>query len=83
MRTLHLLKLLYENYKKDLLDRYKIEEQELQESKDLLELMNLIGKKRGALLAGGKIDETKTAKILLEDFRTGKIGKITLEHIKI
>ena len=45
--------------------------------------MNLIGKKRGALLAGGKIDETKTAKILLEDFRTGKIGKITLEHIKI
>ena len=79
----HLLKLLYENYKKDLLDRYKIEEQELQESKVLLELMNLIGKKRGALLAGGKIDETKTAKILLEDFRTGKIGKITLEHIKI
>ena len=41
--------------------------------------MHLIGQKRGALLAGGKIDEAKTAKILLNDFRTGKIGRITIE----
>lgn len=79
----YLLKFLYENYKNELLMRYKIEEQEIVQNDDLLVgLMNLIGKKRGALLAGGKIDEFKTAKLILDDFRTGKIGKITLEHIK-
>ena len=43
--------------------------------------MHLIGKKRGALISGGNIDEEKTAKIILEDFRSGKIGRITLEEI--
>ena len=43
--------------------------------------MHLINKKRGALISGGNIDEEKTAKIILEDFRSGKIGRITLEEI--
>ena len=41
--------------------------------------MLLIGKKRGAIMSGGKIDEEKTARIILDDFRSGKLGKITLE----
>ncbi len=44
--------------------------------------MLLIGSKRGALLSGGKIDEEKTARIILDDFRSGKIGKISLEKPK-
>ena len=44
--------------------------------------MQLIGRKRGALMSGGMIDDEKTAKIILEDFRSGKIGKISLEKIK-
>ena len=36
-------------------------------------------KKRGAILAGGIIDEEKTANILLEDFKSGKLGRITIE----
>ncbi len=76
----HLIKYLYSNNKHELFSRYKISEQEINNNVNILtQIMHLIGKKRGALLAGGKIDETKTAKIVLEDFRSGRIGKITLE----
>ena len=79
----NLLKFLDENYSNDLYDKYKISEQEIDEIKNnpqyTLELMYLIGKKRGALISGGNIDEEKVAKIILDDFKNGRIGKITLE----
>lgn len=79
----NLLKFLDENYSDDLYAKYKISEQEIDEIKDnpqyTLELMYLIGKKRGALISGGNIDEEKVAKIILDDFKNGRIGKITLE----
>ena len=79
----NLLKFLDENYSSDLYAKYKISEQEIDEIKDnpqyTLELMYLIGKKRGALISGGNIDEEKVAKIILDDFKNGRIGKITLE----
>lgn len=81
--TYNLLKFLDENYSNDLYAKYKISEQEIDEIKDnpqyTLELMYLIGKKRGALISGGNIDEEKVAKIILDDFKNGRIGKITLE----
>ena len=40
--------------------------------------MQLIGKKRGAIL-GGRIDDERTSKLILDDFRSGKLGNITLE----
>ena len=43
--------------------------------------MNQIAKKRGAIISGGYIDEEKIANIIIDDFRNGKIGKITLEKI--
>ena len=43
--------------------------------------MKLIGKKRGAVISGGNIDEEKIAGIILNDFRSGKLGKITLEKV--
>ena len=79
----NLLKFLDENYSSDLYAKYKISEQEIDEIKDnpqyTLELMYLIGKKRGALISGGNIDEEKVAKIILDDFKNGRIGKLTLE----
>ena len=79
----NLLKFLDENDSSDLYAKYKISEQEIEEIKDnpqyTLELMYLIGKKRGALISGGNIDEDKVAKIILDDFKNGRIGKITLE----
>ena len=85
-----LLKKLVKDYSNSLMERYKIEKKELEiieenedleENEKILEIMHLIGKKRGAIISGGNIDEEKTAKIILEDFRSGKIGRITLEII--
>ena len=85
-----LLKLLVYKHLELLTERYKLDKrdvenilnlEDLEENERILEIMHLIGKKRGALISGGNIDEEKTAKIILEDFRSGKIGRITLEEI--
>ena len=39
-----------------------------------------IGRKRGCIISGGNIDEEKTARILLDEFKNGIIGKITIEQ---
>ncbi len=44
-----------------------------------LEIMKEIGRKRGCLLKGGEIDYRKVSNIILDEFRKGKIGNITLE----
>ena len=83
----NLLKVLVNEYRSLIISRYKLDEGEVQrileldaeENEKILEIMHWIGKKRGALMSGGEIDEEKTAKIILEDFRSGKIGRITLE----
>ena len=80
-----LLRVLYKNYKKQLLERYKIlgfiEQDGEEERETILRLMDKIGEKRGAIISGGRIDLEKVANIVIEDFRSGKIGRITLEHI--
>ena len=43
-------------------------------------LMQLIGKKRGAIVSGGNTDDEKVARIIIDDFRNCKLGKITLEQ---
>ena len=83
----NLLKLLYNNYKEELITKYKLTDENLSsiitnvDCDIILELMNLIAKKRGALISGGETDYEKVAGIILTDFRTGKIGRITLEQI--
>ena len=82
-----LLILLYNNYLNRLVDRYRITENELKsiraedENEEIYNLMKLIGKKRGAVISGGEIDDEKTANIILNDYRSGKLGKITLEKV--
>ena len=51
-----------------------------EERETILRLIDEIGQKRGAMLSGGRIDYEKVSNIVLDDFRSGKIGKITLEH---
>ena len=41
-----------------------------------------IGKKRGCIVSGGNVDDEKTAKIILDEFKNGKLGKITIEGVK-
>lgn len=49
------------------------------ENKSSLEIMEEIGSKRGCIIKGGLIDYTKVSTIILDEFRKGKIGNITLE----
>ncbi len=83
----NLLTYLYNNYKSNLIERYKLTEDDIEsiklddENEELYNLMKLIGKKRGAIISGGNVDEEKTASIILNDFRSGKLGKITLEKV--
>ena len=81
-----LTKFMLENYKENLLQRYSLEEKKIDEilqqdqaeNENIYEIMQLIGRRRGAIL-GGNIDDERTAKLILDDFRNGKLGKITLE----
>ena len=85
----NLLRLLIDKHLDKLLERYKLNKEEVDEiynldiaeNEKVLEVMHLIGKRRGALISGGNIDEEKVAKVILDDFRSGKIGRITLEEI--
>lgn len=84
-----LTKFLLENYRENLIQRYSLDEKQIEEilnqdqpeNENIYEIMQLIGKKRGAVASGGRIDDDKTSKIILDDFRSGKLGKITIEKI--
>lgn len=83
-----LLKYLLENYKSNISERYKLStdyidevlNQNQPENFNIYEIMQEIGKKRGAIVSGGQVDDEKVARIILDDFRSGKLGKITLER---
>lgn len=75
-----LCKRLAEEYPQLLKERYKLDEEVL--SLDAYDLFCAIGRKRGLLIGGGAINEERCAAMLLEEFRSGKIGKITLEEPK-
>jgi ribosome biogenesis GTPase A len=62
----------------DFFARFKLEDIDL-EAIDSYELLNVIGKKRGMLISGGEIDTERAAIMLLDEFRSGKLGRITLE----
>lgn len=61
--------------------RYKLGDMKNYENHTDLELFEAIGKKRGFLISGGEIDYERTANMLLEEFRSAKIGRITLDKI--
>ena len=85
-----LLKFLLENYMENVLERYKLSREEVEEilnandeeNNKIYEVMCLIARKRGCIISGGNIDDEKVSNIILEDFRNCKIGRITLERVK-
>ncbi|WP_440451878.1 ribosome biogenesis GTPase YlqF [Ruminococcus intestinalis] len=62
----------------DFIARFKLENIDL-DAINSYELLNVIGKKRGMLISGGEIDTERAAIMLLDEFRSGKLGRITLE----
>lgn len=66
---------MQERYPKNLAERYGIET----EGVDAYEILKRIAKVRGCLLKGNEFDTKKAANLLMDDFRSGKLGRITLE----
>ena len=85
-----LLKFLLANYRQNVIERYGISSEYIEntlsqdqpENINIYEIMQEIGRKRGAIISGGNIDDEKTAKIILDDFRSGRLGRITIERIE-
>ena len=72
----HLMELLHRYYPQVLKERYKIDSDSLLPGYELLEKA---GRKRGYLLARGEIHTERMAKVLLDEYRSGKLGHFTLE----
>jgi len=72
-----LMQLLHKRYPQALKDRYGIEAEPDTAGYELLELA---ARKRGYLVSGGEINSERMAKVLLDEYRSGKLGKFTLEE---
>ena len=75
--AIYLLRRCYELYPKELEERYGIKEI----SEDIIPTLDIIAKKRGALLKGGASDYDKVYLIVLRDIKEGYLGKITLDRL--
>ena len=73
-----LIRVLGESYPELLAARYKLDEV----SDVAIENMDNIAIKRGFIMSGKRIDYERTGRTVLDEFRGGKIGRITLEHVK-
>lgn len=72
-----LLETLAEKFPAGLIERYKLENL----PNEGHEILNLIGMKRGCIRKGGIVDIEKTARLILSEFRAGKIAKVTLDDL--
>lgn len=77
--SMRLLEVLSEIKPVSFMERFKLDEESLNNVEDSYELLKLIGKKRGMLISGGEIDTERAAIMLLDEFRAAKLGQITLE----
>lgn len=75
--AVRLIEVLARDYRELLLERYKLGSIDGLETYEILEL---IGRKRGMLISRGEIDTQRAAVTLLDEYRAGKLGKITLER---
>ncbi len=69
-------------YPETLAARYKLGDASALANMEDYELLCLIGKKRGFLISGGEINTERTADMLLDELRSSKLGRITLDRIR-
>jgi ribosome biogenesis GTPase A len=76
------IKYMMEHYADALKERFSIEEmpEKVEEPSDVVHVMEAIGRRRGAVVSGGKIDLDKASLIILRDLRAGKMGRFSLER---
>lgn len=68
------------NYLNILCEKFGLDEN-LAKNYDAVELINYIGKKRGMIKSGGEVDFLRVSKMILENYRNGKLGNLTLENL--
>lgn len=75
------LKLMLTNdkYKNMLKEKYNLNESDFE--LDTYDILEAIGRKRGCIVSGGNVDMERTSKILIDDIKNGKIGKISFDKI--
>lgn len=71
----YLIEYLKNTYPNKLKERYNVE----LDAKETMDIINEIAKKRGAIISGGNINMQKVSDIILNEFRSGKLGRITIE----
>lgn len=71
-----LMELLHKYYPQTLLERYKLE---APQGTPGWQLVEQAGRKRGYLISGGEVNTERMSKVLLDEFRSGKLGRFTLE----
>ena len=74
--AIRLLEVMKNNYSERLVERYKIADFT---DKEAWEVLEMIGKKRGMMIKGGEIDFERASVMLLDEYRGGKLGVISLE----
>lgn len=74
--AIKLVETLSASYPKNLMERFKLNSIE---DMDGLKLVEAAGRKRGCIISGGEIDYSRISSIILDEFRGGKIGRISLE----
>ena len=74
--AMRLMDYLGKNYPKAIEERYKLT---VAEEDDGYALLEKAGRKRGFLISGGEVDTERMSRILLDEFRGGKLGRFTLE----
>ena len=72
----HLMQMLWQQYPDAVRERYKVE---LAPEAEGWELLEAAGRKRGFLVSGGEVNTERMARVLLEEYRSCKLGRFTLE----
>lgn len=76
--AMRLMDYLGKNYPNAILERYKVS---VEDEDDGWELLQKAARKRGFLISGGEVDTERMSRILLDEFRAGKLGRFTLESV--
>jgi ribosome biogenesis GTPase A len=76
------IKYMVRHYGTALQERFGIDElpEDLDDPNEVVKVMEAVGRKRGAIVSGGKVDLDKASLIIIRDLRAGKLGRISLER---
>lgn len=78
--SLELIRILTANYPGVLTERYTTEENALKEDVEPVEILKQIAENRKCISKGNELDYSKAAALVIDEFRSGKLGRITLER---